>query len=272
MIRRLGSAFLISSGITAVAFQRRSLSTSGAAGGLLVGTIILGLGGWLWGALLGVFFVSSSLLSHFKENEKREAAEKFEKGHTRDFAQAMANGGLGALIALGNALLPSPAWYHLYTGVMATVTADTWATELGTLSKEPPRLITTGQVVEVGSSGGVSLLGTAVSFIGGLLIGLAGAVMQRDRNAWRLPLIGAISGLAGSLCDSLLGATVQQIYYCDRCQKETERKLHRCGQQTRPLRGYAWLNNDLVNLFSSLVGGITAVTLWLLFRRSGRGK
>ena len=194
MIRRLGSAFFISSGITAVAFQRRSLSTSGAAGGLLVGTIILGLGGWLWGALLGVFFVSSSLLSHFKENEKREAAEKFEKGHTRDFAQAMANGGLGALIALGNALLPSPAWYHLYTGVMATVTADTWATELGTLSKEPPRLITTGQVVEVGSSGGVSLLGTAVSFIGGLLIGLAGAVMQRDRNAWRLPLIGAISG------------------------------------------------------------------------------
>jgi uncharacterized protein (TIGR00297 family) len=270
MIRQLTSAFLISSGITAVAYRRRSLSLSGVMGGLMVGTLILGLGGWLWALPLGLFFITSSLLSHFKESEKRAAAEKFEKGHTRDFAQAMANGGLGSLIALGNALLPSPFWYYLYTGVMATVTADTWATELGTLSKDPPRLITTGQVVEVGSSGGVSVLGTAVSFIGGLLIGLGGALMQRDRNAWRLPLIGAFSGLAGSLFDSLLGATVQQIYYCDQCQKETERKLHRCGQQTRPLRGFAWLNNDLVNLFASLVGGITAVALWLLLRRSGR--
>jgi uncharacterized protein (TIGR00297 family) len=267
MIQRIVSAFFISSGITAVAYRRQSLTLSGVAGGLMVGTIILGLGGWLWALPLGLFFFSSSLLSHFKETEKRAAAEKFEKGHTRDFAQAMANGGLGALIALGNALLPSPTWYYLYTGVMATVTADTWATELGTLSKEPPRLITTGKVVEVGSSGGVSLLGTAVSFLGGLLIGLGGAIMQRDRNAWRLPLIGAISGLAGSLFDSLLGATVQQIYYCDQCQKETERKLHRCGQQTRPLRGYPWLNNDLVNLFASIVGGLTAVALWLLLRK-----
>jgi uncharacterized protein (TIGR00297 family) len=267
MIRRLGSAFLISSGITATAYRRGSLSTSGVLGGLLIGTLILGLGGWLWGLLLGVFFFSSSLLSHFKENEKREAAEKFEKGHRRDFAQALANGGLGALIALANTLWPSPTWYYLYTGVMATVTADTWATELGTLSQAPPRLITTGQVVEVGSSGGVSPLGTAVSFIGGLLIGLAGAAMQRGKDAWQLPLIGAMSGLSGSLCDSLLGATVQQIYYCDRCQKETERKLHRCGQQTRPIRGFAWLNNDLVNLFASLVGGATAVAFWLLLRR-----
>lgn len=44
----------------------------------------------------------------------------------------MANGGLGALIAMANALLPSPVWFYLFTGVMATVTADTWATELGT--------------------------------------------------------------------------------------------------------------------------------------------
>ncbi|MBK8987912.1 MAG: DUF92 domain-containing protein [Chloroflexi bacterium] len=267
MIQQLVSAFIISSGITSLAYRRKSLTGSGVVGGLLVGTLTLGLGGWAWALLLGIFFVSSSLLSHFKEGEKREAAEKFEKGHQRDFAQALANGGLGALIALGNALIPSPAWYYLFTGVMATVTADTWATELGTLSKTPPRLITTGNVVEVGTSGGVSLLGTAVSMLGGLLIGLAAGLAGRRKSFWLLALMGALSGLIGSLFDSLLGATVQQIYYCDQCQKDTERKLHRCGQTTRPIRGYAWLNNDMVNLLASVMGGATAVLLWLLFRR-----
>jgi uncharacterized membrane protein len=142
---------------------------------------------------------------------------------------------------------------------MATVTADTWATELGTLSKQPPRLLTTGRIVEVGTSGGVSLLGTAVSLAGGLLIGLAAALLTA---APLLAPIGAMAGLVGSLFDSLLGATVQQIYYCDHCGKETERKVHKCGHPTRPLRGLPWLHNDLVNLLSSVVGGVVAAILW----------
>jgi len=74
--------------------------------------------------------------------------------------------------------------------------------------------------------------------------------------------IGSISGLTGSLIDSLLGATVQQIYYCDACHKETERRIHRCGNETRSLRGWSWLDNDLVNLISSAFGGLMAFLLW----------
>ncbi len=74
---------------------------------------------------------------------------------------------------------------------------------------------------------------------------------------WVLLLAGGVGGLAGSLCDSLLGATVQQIYTCVVCQKETEKKLH-CGQPTRPLKGISWINNDLVNFLASLFGGLVA--------------
>jgi uncharacterized protein (TIGR00297 family) len=253
--------------ITALAYWRGSLSQSGAAGALIVGTLIFGLGGWVWGVVLGVFFVSSSLLSHFKEREKASVAEKFEKGHRRDIGQVFANGGLGALIALLSAVAPADYWFFLFIGVMATVTADTWATELGTLSKAAPRLITSGRAVEVGTSGGVSPLGTGVSFVGGLLIGLTAGLLAPLAGLlpWSatLPvaLVGALSGAAGSLIDSLMGATVQQIYYCDTCQKETERKLHRCGTTTRPLRGWSWMNNDLVNLISSVGGGVVAALL-----------
>lgn len=264
MIEDLIIAIIISLIVAALFYWRGSLSRSGAAGGLIVGTLIFGFGGLTWGILLALFFISSSLLSHYKEDEKRAAAEKFDKGHQRDIGQVMANGGLGSLIAVLSAVAPSPLWYPMFIGVMATVTADTWATELGTLARTPPRLITSGRPVEVGTSGGVSPLGTAVSLAGGTVIGLTAALLPGDLAPGVALFAGAIGGLAGSLFDSLLGATVQQIYYCDVCQKDTERKLHKCGHATRPLRGWSWLNNDLVNLLASLVGGLIAAAIWLV--------
>ena len=212
-------AFALSALVVALAYWRGSLSISGALGALIIGTLTFGFGGWQWGVLLGVFFVSSSLLSHFKEAEKQAAAEKFDKGHRRDMGQVLANGGLGAVLATLSAfvpetVVPAATWLYLFLGVMATVTADTWATELGTLSKQPPRLITTGKTVEVGTSGGVSPLGTAVSLAGGLLIGIVAGLIT-EYNLGITALAGALGGLAGSLIDSLLGATVQQIYYSD---------------------------------------------------------
>lgn len=269
--QQLGIALAVSGVIVAVAIWRDWLSPSGAVGALVVGTLTMGLGGWLWGILLGIFFVTSSALSHYKREDKRRAAEKFDKGSRRDLMQTLANGGLGALTAALYTLYPHPLWFPLFVGIMGTVTADTWATELGTLSRRPPRLITTGRRVEVGTSGGVSLLGTIVSLLGGALIGLAAGLglrlgLWQDGLAWWLYLpLGALGGLIGSLFDSLLGATVQRIYYCDHCAKDTEKQHHTCGHPTRPLRGWAWLNNDLVNLLASLVGGLTAVglALWL---------
>lgn len=234
---------------------------------MIVGVCILGFGGWVWGVLLGVFFVSSSLLSHFKEEEKRVvAAEKFDKGHTRDWGQTMANGGLGAAVAVGSIVYPAPFWFPFFVGVMATVNADTWATELGTLSKRPPRLITTFRPVERGISGGISVLGTAVSLVGGVVIGLTAGVLDGETAVWLGLLMGAIGGLSGSLFDSFLGATVQVIYR-DPAGKETERRVDKQGRKTDYLRGWRWLSNDLVNALASVVGGGVAVGLWGLLAK-----
>lgn len=261
LFAQLGTAFLLSAFIVALAFWRGSLSSTGAIGALLVGTLIFGLGGWIWGVLLGLFFVSSSLLSHYKEEQKKAAAEKFDKGHRRDLAQVMANGGIGALLALLAYLLPHPGWFAAFIGVMGTVTADTWATELGTLSSQPPRLITTGGRVEVGTSGGVTLFGTAVSLFGGMLVGLTAGLLSEMSIALALWL-GGVGGLAGSLFDSLLGATVQAVYYSKIKQKETEKKLDVDGRPNPRVRGASWMSNDVVNLLASLFGGLVSFLLF----------
>lgn len=66
------------------------------------------------------------------------------------------------------------------------------------------------------------------------------------------------------MVDSWLGATIQAIYYCPTCAKETERHpLHGCGTPTRQICGWSWLNNDLVNWAAPSAGGI-AVLLFLI--------
>jgi uncharacterized protein (TIGR00297 family) len=266
----LGLVF--SAAISALAYRRGSLAPSGVAGAMLLGTLIFGLGGWVWGLTLITFFVSSSALSHYKSAAKLRLAEKFAKGHRRDLAQTLANGGAGALTAIAYALAGEPALFAVYLGALATVNADTWATELGVLNPTPPRLITNGRPVEVGASGGVSRLGTAATAAGALTIGLAallfdlaGALLSGGEHPWRYAWaapVALVGGMVGSLTDSLLGATVQAIYFCPACAKETEKQLHGCGATTQHRRGWRWLNNDLVNFISSLVGALAATGVY----------
>jgi uncharacterized membrane protein len=126
-------------------------------------------------------------------------------------------------------------------------------------------LLITGKPVEKGTSGGISRLGTLSALAGAALIGVVAALFSLATGALGIILIASLSGLIGSLFDSLLGATVQAIYYCPACQKETERQpLHTCGTQTVRVRGWLWLNNDLVNFACSLAGALSATGLWLL--------
>jgi len=271
----LAFGFVLSTLIAWGGYQKRSLSRSGVAGAIILGTLIFGLGGWIWGLLLIAFFVSSSFLSYYREAEKEGLAEKFAKGSQRDLGQALANGGWGAVLAVLYFLRPDPLLFAAFVGTMATVNADTWGTEVGVLSPTMPRLVTNGQPVPVGTSGGVTLLGTLAALAGGLFIGLVAFILRQVNSLWQtgqwawadlwLLLFASLGGLAGCFFDSLLGATVQSIYYCEGCQKETESQVHRCGRETRLRRGWRWLDNDAVNFISSAVGGVIAALLgWLI--------
>ena len=247
-------------------YQRQSLSRSGALGTIVVGITIFAFGGSAWWILLIAFFVSSSGLSHFRSARKTVLTDKFSKGARRDIWQVLANGGLGALLSIAYAIEPWPGLAVAFVGALATVNADTWATEIGVLSRTRPRLVTTGRPVEAGTNGAVSLIGTGAALAGAGFIGLLAGAFSLAQTSLATALIlwlaTSVGGFGGALFDSLLGATFQRIYYCDHCRQETEHRTHRCGHLTRPLRGWPWLDNDRVNFLSAGVGLLIAVGIW----------
>jgi uncharacterized protein (TIGR00297 family) len=250
-----------------VAWRANSLTNNGAVAAAILGSVIFGFGGLSWAVLLLTFFISSSLLSHAFRRRKLDLDEKFQKGGQRDWGQVVANGGLALVLVLVQVGWPSATWvWWTYAGALAAVNADTWATELGVLNRARPRLITTWRKVERGTSGAISLRGTLAAAGGAALIGLVAALFPvAPFNRWMMIAGITVAGLAGSLVDSFLGATVQVLYYCPTCQKETERyPQHLCGTSTSYLRGWRWLNNDWVNWICSLAGALAALGAWLL--------
>jgi len=259
---QLAAGFVLAIIVAWIAYTVHSLSRGGAIAATWVGTIIFGLGGWQWSVLLLAFFISSSALTRAFKDRKRGLNEKFSKGSERDAGQVLGNGGLATAFVLLNAIFPLHSWTWIgFAAALASVNADTWATELGTLNPNPPRMITDlRKRVEAGTSGGVSLWGTVAAFLGASVIGVLAAVLYPNVH-WSLFIPITISGLLGSLFDSFLGATVQAMYFCPRDQRETEKHpLHTCGTETIHIRGWTWLNNDCVN-FACGASGVLMIFL-----------
>jgi uncharacterized protein (TIGR00297 family) len=256
LVRTLIGAVL--SAFVAVAARRtRTLATSGAIAAVVVGTISIA-AGWSWGALLMSLFLSASALSKLGERKKAErVGPVVEKGGERDAGQVLANGGVFAVAALASILAPSPIWYGMGAGALAASTADTWATEIGTLEGGDPISIISGRRVAPGTSGGITLVGTAAGVGGALFIGAVAALAN-----WPVPFTAvALGGVAGALADSLLGATLQSRRWCDLCATATERLVHSCGTPTRHAGGLAGFDNDAVNAACSTVGALVALLL-----------
>ena len=260
--------FLLAIFIALLAYRARSLSKSGAFAAIFLGTIIFGLGGIPWAVLLLTFFFTSSALSRAFKKRKQGLNEKYSKGDQRDAGQVFGNGGLAAAFVLFHFFYPESniSWIG-FAASLAAVNADTWATELGVLNPTPPHMITNlRKRVEKGTSGGVSLVGTLASLAGSALIALLATLLVPTDSLitvhWSLfPLI-TFAGLAGSLFDSLLGATVQAMYFCPKDNKETEKHpLHTCGTETTHLRGWKWLTNDWVNFVCGGFGAVVAIVI-----------
>jgi uncharacterized protein (TIGR00297 family) len=243
-----------------IAWRERLLSTSGAVAASIIGSLAVA-SAWSWGGLLVFYFVVAAIVSRVGR-QKKEARTRLviAKSGPRDAAQVLANGGVFAVAALGNVLLPHPAWAVVAASSLAASEADTSATEIGTLFGGEPRSILDRTRVPAGTSGGVTAVGTVAALAGASVVALVArllGVVDRPTTTWLI----LICGFAGAIVDSLLGATLQAKRWCDACNLATEHRVHRCGHRTRLVGGLSWLDNDAVNLVSAALAGLLAALL-----------
>ena len=246
--------------IALIAWRAHSLRPSGAVAAVAVGTAAMA-GGWDWGILLVSYFVSASVLSRFRGRDKEiVTAGRVEKSGERDAVQVLANGGLFALSALGHAVQPALMWQLAGAGALAASAADTWATEIGVLATQQPRSILSGQPVEPGVSGGVTLVGWLAAMAAAAMLALVVRLL-----GW--PIAAAFSalggGIAGCALDSMLGAALQARRRCPKCDQATEQRVHRCGTPTTYVGGFAQLTNDGVNFLATAGGAAAGAALAL---------
>ena len=262
-------AFATALVISFLAWRMGSLSQSGAFAALVLGTLTMGIGLRFGGpAVLLGFFISGSLLSKRTAKLRPESANIAAKSGPRDAWQVLANGGVAGLSYLLLAFTGELIFAITAAGSLAAANADTWATELGAFSRQLPRSLRNGKLVDRGSSGAVSTIGLISSAGGALLIAFL-YVLTSMYYPSPLRLLGllTLSGFLGALWDSILGATVQSVYFCPVCGSETEKHpRHSCGNSTLHMRGLTFMTNDWVNFLCTLSGAIFSALfayLWL---------
>ena len=244
------------------ALALKTLTPAGAVAAFVVGTLVFAIGRVNGALALVTFFLTASLLSRIRTAAKQRAKGLSEKGATRDMVQALANGGVPLLLLVASMF--NPCWwsYMFFLAALASATADTWATEIGTLFKHKPFSLRNLARVPPGSSGAVSGAGTGAAAAGSCVIALfAGFYGQAGGfNTFAFTAV-AVSGFAGCMIDSLLGATVQAQY------GSPNRDLSEVAADgARLVRGFPWIRNDMVNFISS---ASAAVICWFIFLTLG---
>jgi uncharacterized protein (TIGR00297 family) len=264
----LFSLGVLMSGLVAiVAYRTRALDLSGAFAAVLLGAVIFGIGGWRWTLPILVFFVSSTVIGRVGHEKRTDLGEVTAKEGARDVYQSMANGGLAMAIIILSYFYRDHRWYYVFLGSLAAVTADTWSSEIGVLSKRPPVSMTTWKPVPRGLSGGVTRLGFLAGLVGSLLVVSTGLIFDSQLVPGnQLFLVILLAGFFGTMADSFLGATVQGIFRCPSCHVLTERRVHCAGSETVLHSGSRFVNNDLVNVVCGLSGGLFVLVALALVR------
>jgi len=132
-------------------------------------------------------------------------------------------------------------WYHVLTFLifvsLATKLADTFASEIGKAYGKTTFLITSLKPVPRGTEGAISLEGTLASIVGGSLLSLYAYAVVGLIPTLEGVGVATFAAFVATMIESLIGATLQE--------KE----------------GLAWMSNEVVNFFNTLIGAAIAIAM-----------
>jgi uncharacterized protein (TIGR00297 family) len=226
-------ATLVNGAFAVAALKARAVRWSGAVAGALIGTIIyasVGLAGWV---LLLVAFLAASVSSRVGLRRKAVLGIAEERGGRRGSGNVIANCGIAAAAAILALLSPyRDAALLAFVSALVAGGSDTVASEIGKAWGRHTFLITGFARVPPGTSGAMSLEGTAAGLAGAFClaaVGVAGSLIPAS-----LIWVAVAGATVGSLVESVLGATLEK-------------------------RGF--LNNDMLNFINTGIAAFIAVVL-----------
>ncbi|WP_188596363.1 DUF92 domain-containing protein [Thermocladium modestius] len=267
----IGLAASIALALAAV--KLRVIRRSAALAAVLIGTLI-SLSGPFTVAFFIIFLFLSTIVTRLGAGRKVELGVGSDlEGRTS--RQVLAVGIVPGILSAAVALLPSRYLMDLLVIAVAASSADTWASEVGVLSRSRPRLITKPWIrLSPGTSGGVTALGELGSMMGSAAMVLAALALTAAAPlagpayayTWLTappsdyPALWAL-GYVGEVLDSVLGALLQPKYFCPKCGVTTDQRIHHCGAETIKIR-WGVVTNELVNLLAtSAVLALAAVLI-----------
>ena len=261
--------FLLNCSVVVLAPKKKLLTLDGAITAFVIGYVFYIVGGIFSWLLLILFFLSSGAIGKIKKYygllNETELVVTEKKG--RNAVQVIANS-LPALICL--LLFHYTNQLYFYIAMVSTIagaTADTWASEIGILSKKTPNSIFTLKPIAPGLSGGVTILGTIASVFGAGFIASSFLVFFHTKihSATQAVLFGSIiviSGFISSVIDSILGILVQEKFQLQN-QVITEIK----GEEATTIlySGIKGIDNNMVNLITGILTAVVATFLAYYF-------
>ena len=173
------------------------------------------------------------------------------------------------ILDLSRPLPPSSLAAIACLAAISCCCGDTWASEVGSVKGGMPRLVTSWKEVPRGTNGGVTSVGLLCSFLGGVVVGVAyfagvwvflgfESVTDAMCQGAAATAVGGMSGLLGSLLDSLLGATVQYSGLSSELKCVVHGPSGEGWGRVQHISGLNLLGNDAVNFVSSLLTAVAA--------------
>lgn len=265
MILTIAIGSVLSSVIALIAYQRRSLTISGVIAAVLFATMIYVFAGAFMWVLLMLFFISSSVLTNINKRILKKTIDTEKKG--RNYVQVIANAFVATLFSFLFYLLKENIYFVAAAASIAASNADTWASEIGTLSKGDNYNILTWKKMDKGLSGAVTFLGLLASIAGALLIGIFFVVIDNFQSGFNFVntltngFIISFGGFLGAIIDSVFGALIQAKYKDTKTGKVFEHKRLATGSVVL-VSGFAIITNDAVNFISALFASIMTVVFF----------
>lgn len=239
LLAALGSFFL---------YSKKIISKNGSVATYFLGVYFLGVLGYEWLLPVVAFFVTSVILTMLNTRLRRKKTSS----NQRNVWQVLANIVWALAASIFFLIGGETIFIYLYIVMIAAVTADTWASEIGPVFHNECFSLAHLKMKQSGVSGGISLAGTVAALLGSLFISGFSYYLFFDEVSIPLIIVLWVSGFLASFVDSLLGAFVEpslnKQHFLNTGMKKNMEKIS---------------PNDIVNILGSLSAAIFFFVLYL---------